>query len=48
MQAHNTAGGNEQMEKLEDVIARSVIEILKKKEQSEGIKVGVSARHVHL
>jgi putative phosphotransacetylase len=36
------------MEKLEDLIARSVVEILKKKEQSEGLKVGVSARHVHL
>lgn len=33
---------------LQDVIARTVIDILKQKEQSEGIKVGVSARHVHL
>ena len=37
------------MEKdLQSIIAQSVIEVLKKKEQSEGIKVGVSARHVHL
>lgn len=33
---------------LQDIIARTVIDILKQKEQSEGIKVGVSARHVHL
>ncbi len=36
------------MERLEDIIARSVVEILKKQEQDEGLKVGVSARHVHL
>lgn len=35
-------------ENLQDVIARTVIEILKEKEKDEGIKVGVSARHVHL
>ncbi|MDD6484573.1 MAG: phosphate propanoyltransferase [Clostridiales bacterium] len=35
-------------ENLQDVIARTVAEILKEKEQSEGIRVGVSARHVHL
>lgn len=34
--------------KLQDIIARTVIDILKQKEASEGIKVGVSARHVHL
>lgn len=33
---------------LENVIAQTVVEILKQKEASEGIKVGVSARHVHL
>lgn len=37
------------MEKnLQDIIAQTVIDILKQKESSEGIKVGVSARHVHL
>ena len=35
-------------ENLQDVIARTVIEILKEKEKDEGIRVGVSARHVHL
>ena len=35
-------------ENLQDVIARTVIEILKEKENDEGIRVGVSARHVHL
>ena len=34
-------------ENLQDVIARTVIEILKEKEKDEGIRVGVSARHVH-
>ena len=33
---------------LQDIIARSVIDILKQKESEEGIKIGVSARHVHL
>ena len=33
---------------LQDIIAKAVVEILKEKEASEGIKVGVSARHVHL
>lgn len=33
---------------LEDLISKTVIDILKQKESSEGIKVGVSARHVHL
>lgn len=33
---------------LQDIIAQTVIDILKQKEASEGIKVGVSARHVHL
>lgn len=33
---------------LQDVIAQAVIDILRQKEKSEGIKVGVSARHVHL
>lgn len=33
---------------LENLIAKTVIDILKQKEASEGIKVGVSARHVHL
>lgn len=40
------------MENLEQIITKSVIEILKAKRKSElndeGIKVGVSARHVHL
>ena len=36
------------MANLEELITRSVVEILKNKEKSEGIKVGVSARHVHL
>lgn len=35
-------------ENLQDIIARTVMEVLKEKEQSEGIKIGVSARHVHL
>jgi putative phosphotransacetylase len=33
---------------LENLIAKTVVDILKQKEASEGIKVGVSARHVHL
>ena len=33
---------------LQNVIAQAVIDILRQKEKSEGIKVGVSARHVHL
>ena len=33
---------------LEDLISKTVVDILKKKEESDGIKVGVSARHVHL
>lgn len=33
---------------LQDIIAQAVIDVLKQKEASEGIKVGVSARHVHL
>ena len=33
---------------LQDIIARTVIDILKQKESEEGIKIGVSARHVHL
>lgn len=40
--------GNKMNENLQDKIAQAVIEILKQKEQSDGIKVGVSARHVHL
>ncbi|MDY3928745.1 MAG: phosphate propanoyltransferase [Clostridia bacterium] len=35
-------------EKLLNVITQSVIEILKKDQKDDGIKVGVSARHVHL
>ncbi len=34
--------------KLVDLITAGVIDILKEQEKSEGIKVGVSARHVHL
>ena len=33
---------------LEDLISKTVVDILKKKEEDDGIKVGVSARHVHL
>lgn len=33
---------------LEDLISKTVVDILKQKESSDGIKVGVSARHVHL
>ena len=33
---------------LQDMIAKAVVDILKQKEASNGIKVGVSARHVHL
>lgn len=36
------------MESLEQLITKSVISILKEKEAAEGIKIGVSARHVHL
>ena len=37
------------MEKsFQDMIAQTVIDVLKQKEASEGIKIGVSARHVHL
>ena len=35
-------------EKLLDIVTKSVIDALKNKEADEGIKVGVSARHVHL
>jgi len=35
-------------EKLLDLVTKSVIDALKNKEADEGIKVGVSARHVHL
>ena len=33
---------------LEDLISKTVVDILKKKEEDDGIKVGVSTRHVHL
>ncbi len=33
---------------LQEMITRAVVDILKQQEASEGIKVGVSARHVHL
>lgn len=33
---------------LQEMISRAVIDILKQQEANEGIKVGVSARHVHL
>ena len=36
------------MESLEQMITNAVVSILKEKEAAEGIKVGVSARHVHL
>ncbi len=36
------------MESLEQLITKSVISILKEKEAAEGIRIGVSARHVHL
>ena len=36
------------MESLEQMITKAVVSILKEKEAAEGIKVGVSARHVHL
>lgn len=35
-------------EKLLDIVTKSVIDILKAQEADSGIKVGVSARHVHL
>ena len=35
-------------ENLQDIIARTVAEVLKEKENNKGIKIGVSARHVHL
>lgn len=35
-------------EKLLDIVTKSVIDILKKQDTEDGIKVGVSARHVHL
>ena len=35
-------------EKLLDIVTKSVIDILKKQDTDDGIKVGVSARHVHL
>ena len=35
-------------EKLLDIVTQSVIDILKNQEADDGIKVGVSARHVHL
>ena len=34
--------------KLQEMITRAVVDILKQQEANEGIKVGVSARHVHL
>ena len=33
---------------LQDIIVKTVVDILKQKDDSNGIKVGVSARHVHL
>lgn len=33
---------------LQDMIAKAVVDILKQKDADNGIKVGVSARHVHL
>lgn len=33
---------------LQDMIAKAVVDIIKQKEDNKGIKVGVSARHVHL
>lgn len=33
---------------LQEMITRAVVDILKQQEANEGIKVGVSARHVHL
>ena len=33
---------------LEDLISKAVVDALKSKEESDGIRVGVSARHVHL
>lgn len=33
---------------LEKLISQTVVDVLKKKEEDSGIKVGVSARHVHL
>lgn len=35
-------------EKLLDIVTKSVLDILKKEDNYDGIKVGVSARHVHL
>ena len=35
-------------EKLLNIVTKSVIDILKQQEKDDGIKVGVSARHVHL
>ena len=35
-------------EKLLNIVTKSVIDILKQQETDDGIKVGVSARHVHL
>ncbi len=35
-------------EKLLDIVTKSVIDILKEQDADQGIKVGVSARHVHL
>lgn len=35
-------------EKLLNIVTQSVIDILKKQKSDDGIKVGVSARHVHL
>lgn len=35
-------------EKILNIVTQSVIDILKKQESDDGIKVGVSARHVHL
>ena len=36
------------MATLEELIANAVVETLKKKETDDVIKIGVSARHVHL
>ncbi len=36
------------MSNIQDMITRAVVDILNQQEANEGIKVGVSARHVHL
>ena len=35
-------------EKLLDIVTKSVLDILREEDNYDGIKVGVSARHVHL